>query len=415
VSAVHPTFGVQGYRVKNFDAAPFALPKELQEKPLKLGPQDRDRDVVVPAERLNAFLYSVYVARHRPQRARTGPFGDFANRVDAAAGGGSETGWRACFGQGLPDAFYPSGPMAFDVVVPCVVPGKQMILWDCFHASAGSTSADKEPKVVAFHDMVPETFLGARDRAWLDYLYAHAPADVGSGSRSRTTWHALRHTLRQEGDAGLSALRNAKGGESERGGGGLAGAQLAALTARGFLVLDLPASLTQAHPASATLANFSKFFQTASGDAKFDVTDARHLQRAAKRRLAEEDTGDPWFYASRRVPKDAPLDPERAGSASHTAQGGGSLVSGADGMGPGTCYMNEPHHLAVQFSPFVNQVFASVYGARRGAATAPPPKLLVVLERFRAKTTSTWAMTHVDTRAIEFLPAASPLRRALGI
>jgi hypothetical protein len=113
---------------------------------------------------------------------------------------------------------------------------------------------------------------------------------------------------------------------------------------------------------------------------------------------------------------------------SGSAQGGGKLIAGDSGMGPGTTLCSLDAMVSFQMDPWVDSILTDLYASNGITAQAngslldtsdtpatdgqegpdfrPQLHLVSVLERFRAKTDADWGNVHVDTTADSLLPQA---------
>lgn len=424
VMGVHPTFGVDGFRVAKYGATPFVLPKSLQDVLPTITPAHdarpgevetgmsaarlRQLDLVVNAPKMTGFVHSIYAARawikahpmnHACLDEGLSPFIAFVHSAALA----SDEAWRS-FGT-LPDQFLPQ-QHGFVVKVPYVIPGRQVILWSTWHATAGASPELATTKMTAFVDLVPKSFFAEDELHWYQYACSHAPMDPGAGSgrgaylsfiaaaaRDARSAHRLQYGLPDEYmqmfDTGLRNM--ATDNDDRQGLGTLTSAQKMRFFEDGYLILAVPQDLVQRLPVDATVRNFSSFFRYISGDHLFDLDNASTVSRVLELKEAERETGSKYTYFTRRVDLQDPLNPFAEGATSHNPHGGGKLITKDCGMGMGTTYVSEPFHVAFQYSSFVYNVLSSFYS---GGVVNP---LVVVLERFRVKTTSVWSNgTHVD-------------------
>jgi hypothetical protein len=111
----------------------------------------------------------------------------------------------------LPSAFDPA-LHGYVVRVPYVASG-DVILWNDFHATAGTTEGLSDPKITAFVDMVPSDLLSESGRVYYRWHARHAPIDVGSCHEKGTNklvvlannmWYLvqIRCTLQHVGHSG---------------------------------------------------------------------------------------------------------------------------------------------------------------------------------------------------------------------
>lgn len=414
VLAIHPTLGVDGFRVKNYSDVPFLLPKRLQDKLPNIPSDIPDMDLSYPARKLTDFVETIYRARQFVQNDATNdsdasddmrPFVTFIRQAHLH----SDLVWQK-LGE-LPSTF-DREIHGFVIKVPYVIPGKQVILWNTWHATAGSTS--KSPKVTAFIDLVPRRYFeNVQNLEWYKYVSQHAPIDPGSGSGrgAYLSFHTKVVDDMNSGDGviqyGLhdeymemfdNGLRHMAIDHADtRGHGTLTFEQKRSFHTDGYLIIDIPEHLVQLLPAEKSLENFNRFFRNISGKSSFSLD--VHLHQVIDQKLAEEETGSQYTYYSNRIDETDPLNPFKNGVKSRNAQKGGKLIAKNCGMGKGTTYVSEPFHVSFQYSQFVYNILKSFY---HPGAIEP---LVVVNERFRAKTTSSWANgTHIDTAAVKLIP-----------
>ena len=152
----------------NMEARPFLLPKALQPKQPVLPVRS------VPAKKINALLRAVFQAR----RGRSNIFHDGKNVSDLV-----RIHSEFIANLGLPDTF--SEDMHYHTFVPRVEPGRQVIIWRRWHATAGSSNPSA--KITSFVDLMPVQQLSASNRLWYQFWAEHAPCDPGGGS-SRGAW-----------------------------------------------------------------------------------------------------------------------------------------------------------------------------------------------------------------------------------
>jgi hypothetical protein len=410
ILGIHPEHGVEGYRVPDltYRSLPFTLPTCLQDKLPSLSSLDRNRDVTVPAPKLNAFLQKIYVAATTPDVSSLDPFQSFVQRIIPTLTA------RQALGP-LPDQFDVLRH-GFVITVPLVVPSKQVILWSTWHATAGASEQDPTSKITAFVDLVPRRFFeNSRDLEWYRYCNTHAPCDPGGGS-SRGAYLSfvsmatdIARGLRLPDTYGLPASylhmldsgrrEYAIDGDDYRGSGTLTPALLKQFHEVGYLVLDIPVTLATRLPPEPSLTAFSRFFRNTTGDLNLDLTHGSSLHRVLDMKTAEREVGSRFAYFSRGIPPSDPLNPFAHGNHSHNPQRGGKLIAMDCGMGKGSTFVSDSNHLAFQYSSFVYNVLSSFY---RPGSIDP---LVVVNERFRAKTTSVWKNgTHVDNATSKLIP-----------
>lgn len=415
VLGVHPINGVHGFRLPNFDSAPFMLPRPLQDKLPKLTQADNHRDVVIHAPKMTRFVENMYRARHwvhthHPDTPNNDPFVEFLRTSRLV----EEATWSTL--GVLPAQFNPH-THGFVVKVPLVKPGQEIILWSTWHATAGTDRYLNDAKVTGFVDMVPKTFLSNELLEWYRYACTHAPVDPGSGSNrgayasfmNRAAHDAMSpHGNIEYGlpdhcmamfDSGTRSF--AVDASDMRGLGTLTQKHRQQFYDEGYLIITIPQALQEQLPAEGSIRNLNSFIRNLTGDATFDLNDAHgeSLSRVLDLAESEKHTGDKYSYFADRMPESDILNPFRLGKKSKMAQGGGKLITKNCGMGRGTTYIDEPLHLEFQFSSFVYNVLSSFYEPGRVAVLIP------VLERFRAKTTEAWAnATHVDNAAHRLVP-----------
>jgi len=425
VLGIHPEHGVEGYRVppQAYGSIPFTLPKCLQDRLSVLGPHNAARpdettfteerlralDVTVPAPKMTTFIHRMYEARTSTDTED--PFVSFVQRILPTT-----FAWHAL--GPLPDQFDPI-LHGFVIKVPFVIPGKQIILWSTWHATAGASSALHSAKVTAFVDLVPRRFFASspQDLTWYRYCNTHAPSDPGGGS-SRGAYLSFESMVidvargrRPPDTYGLPApylhmfdtgLRDQAVDASDcRGCGTLTADRVTQFYDAGYLILDIPVALAARLPASECLSSVSQFFRNISSDETFDLQDAdgQGLHRVLEMKVAEATVGSRYAYFSRGIPSADPLNPFAHGPHSHNPQRGGKLIAKDCGMGKGSTFVSDPNHLAFQYSSFVYNVLSSFYHP----GTHEP--LVVVNERFRAKTTAAWTNgTHVDNATGKLIP-----------
>jgi hypothetical protein len=415
ILAIHPEHGVEGYRVTSgaYKSVPFLLPKCLQDKLPVLGPINdanpgettfspdriRELDVIVPAPKLTAFIRRIF-------EAREDAFVSFVTRILP-----TRFAWNAL--GSLPSQFDPL-VHGFVIKVPFVKAGKQVILWSTWHATAGSSRELANAKATAFVDLVPRRFfVDPQDLEWFRYCTTHAPTDPGSGSsrgaylsflsmvvdiangrRSPDASYGLPEAYLNMFDTGLRA--DAIDADDYRGSGTLTHKQISQFYDTGYLILDIPETLSARLPPTESISSFTQFFQNISGDDAFGMNS---LHRVLDMKTAEQDVGDRFAYFSRGIPTNDPLNPFAHGRHSHNPQRGGKLIAMDCGMGKGSTYVSDPNHIAFQYSSFVYNVLSSFYYPGRHEP------LIVVPERFRFKTTSAWTNgTHVDNSTSKLIP-----------
>lgn len=420
VLGVHPILGVDGYRVKTYNSVPFTLPKKLQDRLPNLTKAQEYIDVEVNATKMTDFVHKIYTARdyiqniHHVVPEHLQPFVNFIKDT----GLHEDTAWNA---MGLSSTRFDPDRHGFIIKVPYVIPGKQLILWSTWHATAGASSDLGSAKVTAFIDLVPASFfLEPAVLLWYKYTCQYAPSDPGSGSgrgsylsfvnraiedtqSSEPLSYGLPDEYMEMFDSGVRHM--ASDSADLRGSGTLTHTQREQFYTHGYLIIDIPEHLTMMLPASKSLQNLSVFFRRVSRDKTFDIqdSDGSSLHRVLELKVAEQLVGK-YAYFSDRIPETDPLNPFANGLKSHNPQSGGKLIAKDCGMGKGTTFVNEPFHVAFQYSQFVYNVMSSFY------KTGP---LIVVLERFRAKTTSSWSNgTHIDTSAGKLITPGYHLYRA---
>ena len=415
VLAIHPEMGVEGYRVKSYTDVPFLLPKCLQDRLPNVPSDVPEMDLSYPATKLTDFVSRIYQARQFVRDEGTSdssssnmmdPFIEFIRRAQLH----SDFVWQQL--GDLPLNFIHE-IHGFIIKVPYVVPGKQVILWNTWHATAGST--DTSPKVTAFIDLVPRSYFeDVSNLEWYKYVSQHAPVDPGAGSgrgsylsfhtkvvddmnSNGTIQYGLNDEYMEMFDNGFRHM--AIDHDDFRGHGTLTNEQKESFKRDGYLIVDIPEHLLRLLPADRSIDNFNKFFRNLSGNMYFSLD--THLQEVIDQKVAEVQTGSQYTYYSDRIDETDPLNPFKSGNKSRNAQKGGKLIAKNCGMGKGTTYVSEPYHVSFQYSQFVYNILKSFYHP------GDVEPLVVVNERFRAKTTSSWANgTHIDTAATKLIPAA---------
>jgi hypothetical protein len=325
ILAIHPEHGVEGYRVTTaaYGSVPFLLPKCLQDKLPVLGPVNdanpeetklsddriRELDVIVPAPKLTNFVRRIFEALEEP-------FASFVNRILP-----TRFAWKAL--GPLPSEFCPL-EHGFVIKVPFVKPGKQVIIWSTWHATAGSSRDLVHAKATAFVDLVPRRFfVDPQDLEWYRYCNTHAPTDPGSGSsrgaylsfvsmvvdiangrRSPDASYGLPESYLNMFDTGLRS--EAIDADDFRGSGTLTSEQVARFYDEGYLILDIPELLSTRLPSTESLASFTQFFKNISGDDTFCMDS---LHRVLDMKTAEQEIGDRYTYFSRGIPTNDPLNP----------------------------------------------------------------------------------------------------------
>ena len=408
VLAIHPVMGVEGFRVNNYAHVPFELPTSLQDRLPNISSTD-EQDQIFPAKKLTTFVENIYLARHALKSGssydpKLNNFIAFVQRSNLH----SDFVWQQL--GNLPDTF-DNTIHAFVIKVPYVIPGKQVIIWNTWHATAGST--DSTPKITAFVDLVPRRYFDQPERlAWYKYVCQYAPMDPGTGS-GRGSYlsfvmrlmdyvqsgynipYGLNDEYMEMFDNGLRHM--AVDSRDMQGTGTLSPEQIQSFHDEGYLVIDIPDQLVRILPPEKSIENFNRFIRTITGDSNFSMND--HLHRVLEPSVSFQQTGSKYTYYSNRINTADPLNPFVNGKKSMNAQKGGKLIAKNCGLGKGTTYVSEPYHIAFQYSQFVYNVMKSFY---HPGETEP---LIVVNERFRAKTTSSWANgTHIDTAPVKLIP-----------
>ena len=422
ILGIHPIHGVEGYRVtpKAYASVPFTLPICLQDKLPILGPLNdadpnettfspdriRELDVVVPAPKMTDFIGRIFRATTiTTSEATDVPFVSFVRRILP-----TRFAWKAL--GVLPDQFDPV-LHGFVIKVPFVIPGKQVILWSTWHATAGCSRALNNAKITAFIDLVPRRFFADQtDLDWYRYCNTHAPSDPGGGS-SRGSYlsflsmvidiakglqapdtYGLPESYLDMFDSGLRM--NAVDSDDFRGLGTLTTELVTQFYDTGYLILNIPDTLIERLPAEDCVSSFLQFFKNISND---ETVDLSCMHRVLDMKTAEHDIGDRFAYFSEGIPNDDPINPFARGRTSHNPQRGGKLIAMDCGMGKGSTHVSDPNHIAFQYSSFVYNILASFYHPGK------IEPLVVVNERFRIKTSAAWKNgTHLDNKISKLIP-----------
>lgn len=404
MAAIHPEIGVEGFKGGSFEKFPFLLPKVLQDKLPSLRCKDKEADVQVDAPKLNSFCSLIFAVRKKMQNGIKDVKNLHVRKFIERLKLDKQSNWEKF---GLPSDFLHEYHR-FVIKVPYVKPGKQVILWSTFHATAGSSKELPEPKITAFVDLVPSEFLSESSRIFYRYRARHSPTDPGGGS-GRGSWLNFKHMVKQGKESfGLpqdlmNKFERRINPASKRKDlkNFLTPSQVKKFKNVGYLVVDVPQNLNKSAPAKRSMRNFSEFFQNVSEDSSFDVLSEKSINAATTRKEAKNLKGDEFFYYSRKPKVGDEFNPLALGDHTRLAQGGGSLLTKNSGLGKGTTFVSDPVHLRFQFSDFIFELLDSFYSKM----TKKDSTVLVVLERFRVKTTSPWkGGTHVDTSARSLLP-----------
>ena len=361
---IHPSFGLDGYRV-DAHAVPQMLPKCLQPN-LPILPNR-----CVECHAINAVFSAMYTSSSVEVDAFVKSIG--ADTADGRRKLGLPVEWDVAI-------------HGFKTIIPEVDEG-DVLVWNTWHASGGADKSSEGPKLVAFLDMIPQSFLSDDLYLWYEFVSRHAPMDPGAGS-SRGSWLNLVHMLMSTtDDFGIDVTTWVKCGRTD----------LLPLSARrildiqGYLVVKTPPDLRQL--ASVSCAGFQSFFQNVS-DYSLDL-------KVASGHNSVAEMFDIHGLAVIGSVMIDPLQPfALTGVArSKNPQGGGSIITKSTGMGAGTTYCNEPGHVQFQTSQFLADLFTTLGGAFYDAPLIP------VWERFRLKDKSPWkAGMHVDTTLESLIP-----------
>ena len=436
VLLIDPAIGLIGYRHESeaqFKALPFRLPDKLQ----PILPKAGEEEITKEFGALNRIIQQIYQFREQCAGKTESQVQCLAAQCDVYAFCARlflHHDDRFVHELQMPPVFTPD--LSFVTVVPAARPGKDVILWKTWHTTCGS--AEPDPKITAFVDLVPTAFLPPDLLQWYTYAITHSPFDPGAGT-SRGSWLGFAYLASLNADPARPPLdtfgvsdkllrqcerHNAAAAGFNIGEGAAATishAQLELFDAQGYIVLPIPQELQDQCPADACLQNLSDFFKVVAEDPHFDMRDAGCVKRSETQRdagafwnkrqktndAAQGNGDDMWgkfHYYTRRISSADPFNPFATPADApycKLGQGGGKLISADSGLGPGSTFAVEPVHLEFQFSAFTHGIMQSFYQKRRetsagdGAAVVVP--LIPVLERFRVKTTGEWKKNmHVD-------------------
>ena len=401
MSALHPEFGVEGFRVEKMERFPFLLPNSLQDKLPLLKPQDAHVHVSVNAPKLTMFLQQIYQACDRHSGLTSviqPPFIDFVKRINLK----SKSVW-SLFGN-LPEHFDVK-THGMVIKVPHVAEGN-CILWKEYHATAGAHKSLNTVKATCFVDMVPSNLLTPEQRVFYRYHARYAGADMGEGS-GRGGWGDFVHNVKKGSETfGLpdhimdKFERTCKGRKRHK--PPLSRQQLTNLNEQGYVIMHTPDMVQASSPPIQCMKNLSQFASHLMiNSPDFDMTNFHDIQASVTRAIAKKKTNDAFFYYERRPKPGDVLNPVIGGEHTHLAQGGGSLMTKNSGLGKATSFFTEDNHVRFQFSNYVFHLMNLFYNVSEDDNTS----LLVVLERFRVKTNSAWTGgTHIDTFPTHMIP-----------
>lgn len=365
----HPVLGLGTWRSARPLKAPLFLPPELW------------RDPAMP--KVNLLLSCIYAARdghsYAPMWLADSTTDDFDAFVNTVIGMWDDLG-------------LPAKQQSVSVVA---VPARKddLVLWKSYHASAPAVNSHA-PHVSMFVDFTPRDTVSAADRARVHELWKTDPLQFGAGSQpTRNSHYNARYNRakREGGDGGLATLGADAGVEAHYFLGDdsvpapelpdvLAAVDLETLHRCGWLVVP-GAQLAAVYPewhrwCAAALRSLTDYLNWVVLDDnglgevgwRFDLarTDDRHnTALTGSRRDACAIFGDKW----------ALYKADATGARTHTAQGGGVLITGTSGMGAATNLYDAPAQLQLEVA--VAAVAQQVYGRR---------DLLMVPERMRVKT-----------------------------
>jgi hypothetical protein len=189
MTALHPTFGVEGYRSSSWATVPFVFPKCIADRLPILTAGDGCDAVKGHAPLLTAFVQKIYDAMH--DEPHTDPaFVKFVNDV-----GLREERTRTFFGD-LP-AVFDAVAHGFMNVVPHVSPGDCIVLTGpCRIAKTDATV--RNPLCTAHVDHIPATCIDSASRTYWRYHCQHAHLDINDhdGRAGAGAWAGFVHGVR---------------------------------------------------------------------------------------------------------------------------------------------------------------------------------------------------------------------------
>jgi hypothetical protein len=409
--AIHPEYGIKGYKVKSMQSFPFKLPKKLQDKLPLLTSKSVNQDVIVNAPRLTSFVDTIYKVKEGKLQDP-----DITTFLENTQLNNPDV-WSML---GKTPHRFNINKHGFVIKVPCVKIG-DCILWSEYHATAGSADDLQGSKITSFVDYVPAELLSPEQLIYWRYHCRHARLDVGGGS-GRGTWGDFVHQVMSKvNDFGMpkiymqnfqrtcTQIKN-----SRRQIKLLSNNQRKHLTNNGYIVLHTPKDLNQKTHPQRIIRDLSSFFRhnTLVPKYKFDFNQSKYIEMATNRSIAKQKRKNPYFFYTPRLVKFHELNPIKLKTKSHNAQGGGSLLTKDSGLARGTSYFGQRQHCAFQCSSFVFHALNTFYMVSENNQRS----LLVVPERFRAKYKSTWAGgTHIDTFPVNHIPPKLLRRLTLKI
>jgi len=424
-TAIHPSHGIDGYKVNDFKACPFALPKSLQDTLPKLNfdpSQNQNEDGISVqftfATKLNSFL-KLLVRRIEIERLGTskGEKDKFTTFVRE---------WvKSEAGNALPRAWSPN--YNAKLLIPEAKADRDVLIWETFHTTCGmklqtkkQIAKDKFPmqaKMTAFVDYVPTSGIDPELLVWKKYVELNAPMDAGAGS-SRGTWAMFTYCWRAGKPFGLPPLLVEKltipstpSSEERRKLGyyELTPAVKQQLKRDGYLVLSYegehfkipknPRNLKKRGHSDLkngeeigqmTRDHFKDVFRVVSQDATWEYENIEEIESKAAAAVRKQDH---YFYYTDKISPTDPFNPDATSGKTHLAQGGGKYISSDSGMGPATTITNDVAHVVFTTSLFIRGIMSDLY--RDGKEECPA--MVVNLERFRMKASKPWKQNlHVD-------------------
>jgi hypothetical protein len=364
--------GVKSLRVKNMDSIPYKLSSKIQpDQPTILKKR-------IVCTKINKLLSNIFGALNNTCSDKE--INDFVkDNLDLIHKIGFKKGSQF------------TKDMEYSTFIAPVIPGKQIIMWQTWHATGGAD--DTTAKITTFLDLCPLEFLSPELQKWYRYVCENAPYDGGAGS-ARGAWNSFVGLSRANAkEYGIPQAKTKQWVQKSKN-PLLSKEDLNKFKQDGYLVVNIPKELQKKYPADETIQQFDEWFGLISETPNFQFS--KDIEK-----VTETGKKDNYKYYTDKIDVLDPFNPEahdKICRKSHNPQAGGKMIPNDSGMGPGTTYLNCPLVLGFEFSNWVTDLFSSF-------PFYQDKDLIRLLGRFRVKMKAKWAKSaHVDISAYKMIP-----------